>query len=261
MVGQALSLEEGDADNPAKTLEGRITADPSFYLHGTAFASGWSSSLYGYANRRGKRLSHYLEAAKENAQVQYLISAIRFDNIDSIKLVVEKKTPGGMRETWYFDPSREYAIFFYENSTTREQTKVDGLIESAPGVFYPNKATCEKKSKTGATESSLLYETSAVVANDSNFNDDIFKIKWPVGTTVTDEISGTTFTVGTDAAGIGQTIGDQVKRVKEAVGHPLSPQPKATGGYWIAAGWLAAIVVTGGIVTLPLWVARRRQRK
>ncbi len=265
-VGQHLTIEGGPADKqPFKLLEGQITADRPTVVE---FASGWEFSLYGCQDQMKVRMSDYLEKSLELVKKQYVVQSsvnpVRFNDTDCIELVVQVTSPrgGSQKETWCFDPSRGYAILGYailfnEETTARQQVTVEKLAEPVPGVYYPVKATSLTKDASGQPKSKTIYETSAVVANDPNFSDDTFTIKWPAGTVVNDKISGTSFTVG----GAEQGIRDQVQRVKAALKHPLSPQPKRAGGYWYPAKWAAAIVVAAGLVTLFLWFTLKRRQK
>jgi hypothetical protein len=267
-VGQSLNLEEGAADKPHKTLEGEIAAELPFSLRGGSFRSGWACSLYGWREKVKVVFSQYLEAvhdaSKSNGAVQCSVRSIRFNDMDCVSLSIQMALPQGVSqsEDWYLDPSRGYAILRYvrQGPFSGEELTVEKLIEPAPGVFYPVNATHLSKDQSGQPKAKAAYEASAVVANDPKFNEGIFTIQWPVGTFVRDKISGTSFTVGQSASSVGQAIDEQVQRVKAAVKHPLSPQPKRTGGYWIPARWLAAIAVAAVAVAWLGWWARKQRK-
>jgi hypothetical protein len=197
-VGRQLKIESGPAGSPTETLEGEMTTNRPFFLEaGGGFSTGWPCSLYGCKDQLKRRLSEYLERWKKSPLAQCSVSSVQFQDRDCIKLVVEVRHPkfGQQKETWYFDPSRGYAILFDEMGWGREVT-VEKLSEPAPGVFYPVRATFQSQKHGDRPKTKAQYEASAVVANDPNFSDDIFTINWPMGARVEDRVNGSQFTVG-----------------------------------------------------------------
>jgi hypothetical protein len=263
-IGQVLITQQGAANEPDKIMNGSIGVErPRFF---TYEATGWLMSLYGCRELPKMRLSEYverhLELGRKQSSAECWTKSVRFGDADCIELVVRERLPNGdqNQETWYLDPARSYAPVFFEESASRFQATVDKLAEVAPKVFYPLKVTALTKDPSGQFKTKTTYEASSVVANDPNFRDDIFTIQWPVGTVVHDKISGITFTVGQSASDVDKAIADQVKRLKAAVRHPLTPQVKQSGGYWIPARWLAAIAVAAVAVAWLGWWARKQRK-
>ncbi len=216
-VGQSLFLEEGTAGNTIKTLYGRITAELPFL--DDAGASGWEYSLYGCLAVEKQRMSEFVERGLESQLIKCVLKGVTIENLECIELMVQRINAGTVvsTETWVLDPSRGYAIISYEG---REgHSTVEKLVEPAPGVYYPARVT--SVSKDGRTKT--IYQASEIVANDPNFSEDIFNIKWPAGTEVDDEISGTRFTVGPSSDETERTISNQVEEVRAALTNPPTP--------------------------------------
>jgi hypothetical protein len=259
-VNQTLFTKTGVPESPLAHPRGHIDAkrEPSL---DTECATGWQHSIYGASGLVGGTVRFSTVFAPETRRVVNLRARqTEFNRTACLEL---KYGIRGFEATCYFDPTRNYAMLGGErsrNGVVIDRWTVEKLLEPDSALYYPAKVITYVFSPNGQPRSRGTYEASTVVANDPNFRDDIFTIQWPVGTVVHDKISGITFTVGQSASDVDKAIADQVKRLKAAVRHPLTPQVKQSGGYWIPARWLAAIAVAAVAVAWLGWWARKQRK-
>jgi len=274
-ISQVLFTKVGSPMRPVTALRGEIDGNRARGLD-KEFATGWPLSLYGIFENRGQRVSEMLSKAIQMGS-KLRVTESTLNNVRCIQLV---EHAGVLTTTWYFDPARNYAILGSELSQTNglvlARWIVDKLLEPVPGVYYPVKVSSYGSTQTGEPAWRATYEASSVVANDPNFSDDIFTIKWPEGTVVQDKVSGTTFTVGASASETEKRIRDQVKEVKTALTNPPISQrvaartpsaPKEGAGSARALRvapvyfWGIGIVVVAGVLTLLLLFVTKGPRK
>jgi hypothetical protein len=259
-LDQTLYTKKGSPEKPFLSPRGEIKSERSQSLDSEC-ATGWAYSLWGAAEPTGLRepLSIVFSPSIRQA-VQLQAKEATWNATKCIELEYLLR---GLRVSWYFDPARDYALVGGEraiNGQVIQNWTVHKFLEPEAGLHYPGMVKSSAWLPNGIAQSRSVYEASAVVVNDPNFRDDIFTIQWPVGTVVHDKISGITFTVGQSASDVDKAIADQVKRLKAAVRHPLTPQVKQSGGYWIPARWLAAIAVAAVAVAWLGWWARKQRK-
>lgn len=109
-------------------------------------------------------------------------------------------------ETWWFDPSRGFALLGYERVSTRNgrerlmlRIKVNKLKEVAPSIWWPTQVASEKgPSEPGKPWRRFIYRASNVVANDPNFDENVFTVPFPDGYSIDDQVAGRKYKVGED---------------------------------------------------------------
>jgi hypothetical protein len=220
-------------------------------------STGWGYSIYGAGELIGAPTLSILYTWLG----KLLATETNFNGASCIKLQWRIKTQS---MTWYFDPSRNYALIGGErvkDGLIRESWTAERLLEPEPGIYYPVAVkSFSLYSASGQPKYRCQFGATDVIVNDPNFSNDIFTIRWPKGTLVRDKILGMTYTVGQSAPDVEKAIDAQVKRLKAAVAHPLSPQPKISGGYWIPIKWFTGIISAAVVLTLAVVFTLKRQR-
>ncbi len=258
-IRQWLTRREGDPHATAPTSpRGEIHTLESSIIDSLYDVGGWPYSLYGGLGLNRKPVSAIFTEHPFTA-LHLEAKRVIFNGLPSIELHASSKR-AFCKLTWYFDPAREFALVGAKltetNDVINQEWTADELQQVQPGIYYPTKVTsqgvlCHDGTRiAGQPCWRRRYKASEVVMNDPNLSDEVFTIKWPVGAVVHDNVAGITFTVGQSPAELDKTIAEQVKRLKAAVRHPLTPQVTRSGGYWIPAWWLAGILVAGGVVVL-----------
>jgi hypothetical protein len=194
-MGQKLVTETGSPDDPVRALSGEITSTLSPALRSEC-ATGWAQSLYGVFEPYGGRLSVAFVHASRGL-VELRTAETTYNRIKCVQLqyFIQRK----LVHTWYIDPARNYALVGGQtiagDGVTFNRT-VDALAEPASGVYYPSKAHLDIRAADGSNYEQSTFEATRIVANDPSFSDDVFTIKWPVGTTVEDKIAKNVFVAG-----------------------------------------------------------------
>jgi len=110
------------------------------------------------------------------------------------------------RETWWFDPTRGFALIAYLHTNKVDDIehvisdiKVNKLKEVAPGVWWPMEATLESEPRDpNAPYKRTVYKALNVIANDPNFNESVFTVPFPEGYSIDDKVAGRKYKVGED---------------------------------------------------------------
>ena len=229
LAGQRLTLKAGDPDSRPFS-DGLVRGERPKITAGAAFTSGWELSLYGWGDRNGYRLSDLIESSAKRLTSgggTLSVQNARFNAKQCVQLIIDDST----RQVFYFDPEHGYALIGYEKSTLdgviTNKVVVEKILEPVPGVYYPGRATRSLFKVSGEPREKAIYEASNVVVNDPSFEEEIFTIKWPPGTRVTDEIANLTFTVATDVDELEHLLDLEVAETVAAVGETegLTPIP------------------------------------
>ena len=109
------------------------------------------------------------------------------------------------RITYWLDPARGFALLGHDNIRIREdgservskRIRVTKLKEVTPGIWWPMEATLiSSPLSSGDPYSRTVYHASNVVANDPNFNENIFTVPFPDGYLINDQVSGKKYRAG-----------------------------------------------------------------
>ena len=172
-------------------LRGQIVAERMIGFND--FASGWKMSIYGVTEGMGPkplRFSEYLTEVSTLSGMSMDVSTTRVGERECLQLTISRS--GQALESYVLDHERGFALVekkvFYSNGAVMYRVQVTGLLEAAPGVFYPSKAIQVSYRDTGREWAKLTYEAMKAVANDPKFSDEVFKIIWPHGTIIEDQI-------------------------------------------------------------------------
>jgi hypothetical protein len=143
--------------------------------------------------------------AAESKTNELVFDSEEFQGVTCIRLGSGEQKWG--HETWWLDPNRGFALLGYEHVSIRHDgskrvmscIKVANLKEVSPGVWWPMEASIESDpDKLGEPYQRTIYRASNVVANDSNFDDNIFTVPFPKGYLIDDKVTGKKYKVGED---------------------------------------------------------------
>ncbi len=226
-AGQRLTLKAGDPDSKPFS-DGLVTDERPEITAGGAFTSGWELSLYGWGDRNGYRLSDVIASSEKRLTSgggTLSVQNARFNAKQCVQLIIDDSR----RQTFYFDPEHGYALIGYKRSTLdgviMNKVVIEKILEPVPGVYYPGRATRSLFKASGEPREKAIYEASNVVVNDPSFDEEIFTIKWPPGTRVTDEIANFSFTVAKDVDELEHLLDLEVAETVAAVGEPEGSTP------------------------------------
>ncbi len=128
-----------------------------------------------------------------------------FEGVQCIKITL--KGSEWSQKNWWLDPARGFALVGYKHTAIlkdgtqrlRKSIEVTQLKEVADGIWWPIKATVIIEPLTsGEPYRRIIYQASNVVANDPNFNENVFKIDFPDGYLIDDQVTGKKYRVGED---------------------------------------------------------------
>ena len=130
-----------------------------------------------------------------------------FQGVQCIKFGTDEQPWG--RKTWWFDPSRGFALLGYEkvrSQSGREQLtssiKVSKSKEAASGIWWPTEViSISKPYESGRPWRRIVYRASSVIANDPNFDETIFTVPFPDGYLIDDQVTGKKYREGEEPAG------------------------------------------------------------
>lgn len=181
--------------------EAKLLGDAPIRLETNAL-TGTSFSLQFFEGEIYK-FSKMLELASDpNSKVIEEVKFTReeFEGIECIK--ISSKFGNLM---YWLDPSRGFAlrgkksIDQYEDGHEELVTfmKVSGLKEVAPGIWWPMEASIVSRPYApGKPWRRFVYRATNVVANDPNFDENIFIVPFPDGYLIDDQVAGRKYTVG-----------------------------------------------------------------
>jgi hypothetical protein len=122
----------------------------------------------------------------------------KMSGTECIKISSKATAAQNWNKRWWIDPARGFALLRYEDfgikedktETIRKLIEVQELREVAEGVWWPINATCiTEPLRSGEDYIRMKYNASCVVANNPNFDNNIFTIKFPKDCKVDDTIN------------------------------------------------------------------------
>jgi len=211
-ASRTLYMKMGPSAAPDTTLRGTVEAKRPFFGVEDSFGTGWGISIYGIGDQVGQRFSEQLRKIRQSKDVTLSLTNARLGDTECI--CVTGRIEGHVRRTWFLDPARGFALLktedFAADGTLRRQRVVEALLEPAPGIFYPGKAS-DCAWRNGEPWVRSTYQGSAIVVNDPQFTDDVYTIRWPNGTIVHDMIADVVFTVGQSEKELNRIIDANVR--------------------------------------------------
>lgn len=129
-----------------------------------------------------------------------------FQGVECIKFGLREQKGGRAPHiNYWLDPARGFALLGHDNISIREdgservstRIRVTKLKEVAPGIWWPMEATTiSGPSKPGDPYSRTVYRASNVVANDPNFDANVFTVPFPNGYLIDNMVTGKKYKVG-----------------------------------------------------------------
>lgn len=137
------------------------------------------------------------DALKANV---FEVTREKFQESNSIKLNWGNQDFGNI--SYWLDPSRGFAFLGYDNVARLKdgrdrvvsRMRVQQVKEVAKNVWWPIEATIESDPRDpNSPYQRTVYKALNVVANDPNFDNNIFTLNFPKGYRVDDKITGKTY--------------------------------------------------------------------
>ena len=156
----------------------------------------------------GRTFSRFFKAAISPAALEakaFEVALEEFQGVECIKFGSGNQKWGHI--TYWLDPARGIALLGHDNISIREdgservstRIRVTKLKEVAEGIWWPMEATSiSSPIKPGDPYSRTVYRASDVVANDPNFDENVFTVPFPDGYLIDDQVAGIKYRVGED---------------------------------------------------------------
>lgn len=205
--GRILYHRRGPRGNTFQKNEGRILPEvPSNLKWG--LPNRLSFTLYFFFEGKGYTFSDIFRWADDpNSTVPsyFEFTCEAFEGVQCIKITL--KGSEWLQKNWWLDPARGFALVGYKHTgilkdgtqLLRKSIEVTQLKEVANGIWWPIKATVILEPLTsGEPYRRIIYQASDVVANVSNFDENIFTVPFPDGCLIDDQVAGKKYRVGED---------------------------------------------------------------
>jgi len=202
---------------------GRILPEAPWQLRGFGRVTGIDASLFfHYRNMPApfpKRFSASFEAAADPnhflsvlaaadpsyLNVKPLKSKVVFEELRGIQCIKAACMGDSFRQEWWFDPNRGFALLRHDNlredpngnEWVKSSINVTKLEKVAENIWWPMEAYfihCPREIDKPWTR--IVYRASNVVANDPNFDDNVFTVPFPDGYLIDDKVAGRKYRVG-----------------------------------------------------------------
>jgi len=130
-----------------------------------------------------------------------------YEGVESVRFTIKAQAdeaPSVEMHFW-FDPNRGFALLGHENVRYKEpdnkfvdtRIKVTKLEKVDDGIWWPVEGAIESDRQIReGVYARTVFRALNVVANDPDFDNDIFTIPFPEGTRVHDELADKTYVVG-----------------------------------------------------------------
>ena len=208
--GRIIYHKYGNVGNPSYVKRGTVLSKAPSIFNGrrTGVVTGLRfTTNYFFADRTDiESFSQYFKIAISPKALEldsFEFVREEYDGIDCIRFSF--KGSKSVRMSWWFDPSRGFALLEYKKirkneegvEFTAERIKVNKLKKVLDDIWWPVEGTVESyKHKQGESYTRTVYRASNVVANDSNFDESIFYVSFPGGYLIDDKVTGRKYRVG-----------------------------------------------------------------
>jgi len=206
-LGRILFHTRGPVGKASVVKEARLLAGTP-----NALKAGWYSLFTGiefssifHLKNKGYTFSdlfRWADDPKSTVPSCFEFSREIVEGVPCIKITT--KGTKSFRETWWLDSSRGFALLRYKHmrygkdgtERLRKSIKVTKLKDLGIGLWWPVEATAILEPlKPGGAYRRIVYSASNVVANDPNFDENIFEPAFPKGYIVDDQVGGSKYTV------------------------------------------------------------------
>ncbi len=214
--GRRKDVSSSYSGNIFNRKKGEISPEAPVQLTGCGRIVGIEASLFFYYRNMPspfpKRFSANFEAAADPNSFMSALAATdpNYLNVKPLKHKVVFEELGGIQcikaacmgdyslHRWWLDPNRGFALLRFEdlrrdpngNVQIKSSIDVTRLKEVGKDIWWPMEAYfVESPRETGQPWKRIVYQASNVVANDPNFNNDVFVINFPKGYKVDDTVN------------------------------------------------------------------------
>ena len=170
--------------------------------------TGWQFSNIFFFNDEEEDMSfsRFFRTAISPAALEakaFEVALEEFEGVECIIFGTGEKKWGHI--SYWLDPSRGFALLGHDNISIREDSsewvstriRVNKLKEVTPGIWWPMEAYVESDPlNPGEPYTRTVYRASNVVANDPNFDENIFTVPFPEGYLIDDQVVGRKYKVG-----------------------------------------------------------------
>jgi len=187
----------------------------------------------------------------EGAGLEWKVESL-CETVDGVTCHVIRETSLGSRK--WIDPEAGFAVRFFEKrrrdpTSGAMTTEVDlrsshsDLRKVAPGIWLPYQLVTVKYARPlkGSTQSNIVEDRHDIIAVRLCVNDDVpdslFKLDFPPGTIVSDEIRGVSFTIGKNGEELDQVIA-AAQEILDADG-----SRRTSNWVWVNMATIAAILL------------------
>jgi len=208
--GKIIYHKYGNVGKPLYIKRGEVLSDAPRIFNGrrTGAVTGLRfTTNYFFADRPDREsFSQYFKIAISPEALEadaFEIVREEYNDIQCIKFSLKKSK--SFRMTWWFDPSRGFALLKYENIRILENRSemldsritIGKLKKIGDNIWWPVEGTIESdRRKSGEPYQRTVYRASKVVANDPNFDEAVFTVPFPDGYLIDDQVAGRKYTVG-----------------------------------------------------------------
>lgn len=260
-VDRSLELGRGTPDSIEPALWGRLSPKRRGDQAGMT-GTGWSHTLFGLGSN-GIRVSDLLE---------WPGYAVRRDG-DGCLVIEPAKSGYWLR----VDPGLGFAVVesgMLEGRQVFSRYEVHEFRDAGDGIHFPARATWTRFASDGTTRERIRFECRLAAANEPNWGDEVFRLDFPDGTSVDDEIAGGRFVAGAKVGAAGEepvpptpvavapaptppapasAASEADTPILEPQPAPPVPEPPGSRAPWLAAG--IALLATAAVLGA---VSRRR---
>lgn len=142
------------------------------------------------------------EALKNNA---FEVARETFHGVQCISFALTASKT--LRMTWWFDPSRGFALLGHEkirinedgDSFVEEFIEINKLEKVSENIWWPVEGTIESdRRKEGDPYTRTVYRAFNVIANESDFDESVFSVSFPPGCLIDDKVENRQYRISED---------------------------------------------------------------
>ncbi len=206
--------------------------------------TGWRATIYGNYEEKGLRLSEVLASIGSDLEVSRTAS----------RLIAVARAQRKTRR-WYFTEEGGFDLVRYEEqvgSVMVRETAVHGFLDAGSGVRFPESVTDTLRFDNGVRRATHQINCKRAVANAPGFDQTLFVLDFPVGTSVLDRVTGERVKIGPGQSELKSLITGQLEQAREAKSSPPSQQ---------SSMWSWVLIALGCLTVFTAFLARPRSQR
>jgi hypothetical protein len=202
----------GPSDKQFPKKEGQVSPGMRGFM-GSCIGWRFTTNFFSNENEAATSFSQFFRLAiSPEAIAAKAFEFVYEEKDDVLCLKFSPKPAEWSRQSWWFDPNRGFALmaYLYANKIDGVEhvisdIRVNKLQEIAPGVWWPIEATEESGPREpNGPYKKIVYRALKVIANDPNFNENIFTLTFPKGYRVDDKVTGKKYIVDSNLVPIAE---------------------------------------------------------